>query len=126
LIFGHLCCDGFSSLWINRQSWSYVGGISDDKTKYRRRVQAIWVRETLLDLGPTFIKLGQLFSTRADLFPSEYVEELAKLQDKVPAFSYDQVQSIIDSRLWQVNSRAFCLLRISTPSSRQFRTGSSS
>jgi len=85
-----------SSLWINRQSWSYVGGISDDKTKYRRRVQAIWVRETLLDLGPTFIKLGQLFSTRADLFPSEYVEELAKLQDKVPAFSYDQVQSIVN------------------------------
>ncbi|MCU0567148.1 MAG: AarF/ABC1/UbiB kinase family protein, partial [Oculatellaceae cyanobacterium Prado106] len=39
--------------------------------------------------------LGQLFSTRSDLFPVEYVEELSKLQDKVPAFSYEQVESII-------------------------------
>jgi predicted unusual protein kinase regulating ubiquinone biosynthesis (AarF/ABC1/UbiB family) len=39
--------------------------------------------------------VGQLFSTRADLFPAEYVEELSKLQDRVPAFGYDQVEAII-------------------------------
>ncbi len=60
--------------------------MTDAKRAARRRAQAIWIRETFLDLGPTFIKLGQLFSTRADLFPSEYVEELSKLQDRVPAF----------------------------------------
>jgi predicted unusual protein kinase regulating ubiquinone biosynthesis (AarF/ABC1/UbiB family) len=78
--------------WSYSKSWSYRGGISDEKKAVRRRRLAIWIRETLLDLGPTFIKVGQLFSTRADLFPSEYVEELSKLQDKVPAFSYTLVE----------------------------------
>ena len=61
----------------------------------RRRRLAVWIRDTFLNLGPTFIKLGQLFSTRADLFPTEYVEELTKLQDRVPAFEYEQVKAII-------------------------------
>jgi predicted unusual protein kinase regulating ubiquinone biosynthesis (AarF/ABC1/UbiB family) len=81
--------------WGYNKSWTYKGGISDDKKAARRRSLAIWIRETLLELGPTFIKLGQLFSTRADLFPVEYVEELSKLQDKVPAFSYEQVEAIV-------------------------------
>lgn len=63
----------------------------------RRQRQAVWIRESLLSLGPTFIKVGQLFSTRADLFPVEYVAELSKLQDEVPAFSYEQVIAIIES-----------------------------
>lgn len=46
----------------------------------RRRGTASWLRESVLQLGPTFIKLGQLSSTRSDLFPKEFVEELAKLQ----------------------------------------------
>jgi predicted unusual protein kinase regulating ubiquinone biosynthesis (AarF/ABC1/UbiB family) len=50
----------------------------------------------MLQLGPTFIKLGQLFSTRSDLFPAEYVEELSKLQDRVPAFSYEQAEAIVE------------------------------
>jgi len=81
--------------WLLGKAWSYWGGMTDAKRAARRRAQAIWIRETFLDLGPTFIKLGQLFSTRADLFPSEYVEELSKLQDRVPAFSYDLVEKII-------------------------------
>jgi predicted unusual protein kinase regulating ubiquinone biosynthesis (AarF/ABC1/UbiB family) len=81
--------------WSYNKSWAYRGGKTEEKQAKRRRAIAIWIRETFLDLGPTFIKLGQLFSTRADLFPAEYVEELTKLQDKVPAFSYEQVESII-------------------------------
>ncbi|WP_338038237.1 ABC1 kinase family protein [Neosynechococcus sphagnicola] len=88
-----------TSLWLNGKTWSYWGGITDSKKAARRQTQAIWIRETLLDLGPTFIKVGQLFSTRADLFPTEYVEELSKLQDKVPAFSYEQVLRIIEQDL---------------------------
>ena len=83
------------SRWLHQKPWSYSGGMTLEKMGDRRRHQAIWIRETFLDLGPTFIKLGQLFSTRADLFPIEYVEELSKLQDRVPAFSYEQVQEIV-------------------------------
>ncbi|MBW4591869.1 MAG: AarF/ABC1/UbiB kinase family protein [Brasilonema angustatum HA4187-MV1] len=86
-------------LWLYNKSWSYPGGVSEAKQAARRKAQAIWIRNTLLDLGPTFIKVGQLFSTRADIFPGEYVEELAKLQDKVPAFSYEQVEAIIEQEL---------------------------
>jgi predicted unusual protein kinase regulating ubiquinone biosynthesis (AarF/ABC1/UbiB family) len=81
--------------WIDGKKWSYIGGYTEAKQVARRRKQAIWIRDTFLELGPTFIKLGQLFSTRADLFPAEYVEELSKLQDRVPAFGYDRVEEII-------------------------------
>lgn len=84
------------SQWLYNKPWSYPGGMTDAKRAQRRKSQAVWIRDTLLDLGPTFIKVGQLFSTRSDLFPSEYVEELSKLQDKVPAFSYEQAKVIIE------------------------------
>ncbi|MEB3339840.1 MAG: AarF/ABC1/UbiB kinase family protein [Okeania sp.] len=86
-------------LWVDKKDWSYRGGVTEEKKNLRRRKQAVWVRDTMLELGPTFIKLGQLFSTRADLFPSEYVEELSKLQDRVPAFNYEQVETIIEEDL---------------------------
>lgn len=85
--------------WAYGKAWTYSGGMTDEAKARRRRKMAIWIRETFLDLGPTFIKLGQLFSTRADLFPAEYVEELSKLQDKVPAFAYEQAEQIIQQDL---------------------------
>lgn len=84
------------SRWLDKKAWSYRGQVTEAKKAARRKKQAIWIRETLLELGPTFIKVGQFFSTRADLFPSEYVEELSKLQDKVPAFSFEKVEAIIE------------------------------
>lgn len=87
------------SLWLNNKPWSYRGGMTEEKKAARRRTQAAWIRETFLDLGPTFIKVGQLFSTRADLFPIEYVEELSKLQDRVPAFEREKVEAIIEQDL---------------------------
>ncbi|MBF2051052.1 MAG: AarF/ABC1/UbiB kinase family protein [Elainella sp. C42_A2020_010] len=82
--------------WAYNKAWTYPNGLTEESQAQRRRKLAVWIRETLLDLGPTFIKVGQMFSTRADLFPIEYVEELSKLQDKVPAFSYEQVERIIE------------------------------
>ena len=86
-------------LWRYNKDWSYSGGVTEAKQAARRKAQAIWIRTTFLDLGPTFIKVGQLFSTRADIFSAEYVEELSKLQDRVPAFSYEQVEGIIEQEL---------------------------
>jgi predicted unusual protein kinase regulating ubiquinone biosynthesis (AarF/ABC1/UbiB family) len=86
-------------LWRNEKKWTYANGYTEEKRAARRRLQAVWIRENLLELGPTFIKVGQLFSTRADLFPSEYVEELSKLQDRVPAFDISQVSAIIEQDL---------------------------
>jgi predicted unusual protein kinase regulating ubiquinone biosynthesis (AarF/ABC1/UbiB family) len=88
-----------AGLWLDSKPWSYRGGYTEAKRAARRKSQAIWIRDTFLDLGPTFIKVGQLFSTRADLFPSEYVEELSKLQDRVPAFDYEQVETIVKQDL---------------------------
>ena len=52
------------------------------------------LRMSLEELGPTFIKFGQVLSTRSDFIPPEYLFELAKLQDDVPPFSYEDVESI--------------------------------
>jgi ubiquinone biosynthesis protein len=57
------------------------------------------VRMAMEELGPTFIKLGQILSTRPDLIPLGYTKELSKLQDSVPAFSYDEVSRIIESEI---------------------------
>lgn len=94
-------------LWRNSRKWTYIGGYSEEKAAARRKAQAAWIRESLLELGPTFIKAGQLFSTRADLFAAEYVTELSKLQDRVPAFPYEQVSAIIEEELGRPVSQLF-------------------
>ncbi len=57
------------------------------------------VRMAVEELGPTFIKLGQILSTRPDLVPLEYSRELSKLQDHVPPFPYEEVRTIITEEL---------------------------
>ncbi|XP_051115363.1 protein ACTIVITY OF BC1 COMPLEX KINASE 7, chloroplastic-like [Andrographis paniculata] len=84
---------------LDNSKWTYIGGFTEDKQRKRRRKTAIWLRERILQLGPTFIKLGQLSSSRSDLFPKEFVEELAKLQDQVPAFSSSRAKSLIETEL---------------------------
>jgi ubiquinone biosynthesis protein len=55
------------------------------------------VRMAIEELGPTYIKLGQVLSTRPDLVPAQFVEEFAKLQDNVPPFGFSQVNRIIEA-----------------------------
>jgi ubiquinone biosynthesis protein len=57
------------------------------------------MRLALQELGPTFIKLGQLLSTRPDVIPKNYLEEFSKLQDQVPGFSFSQVRNQIREEL---------------------------
>jgi predicted unusual protein kinase regulating ubiquinone biosynthesis (AarF/ABC1/UbiB family) len=69
------------------------------RSSRHRHLRAEWLVGTLLELGPTFIKIGQALSTRGDLLPIEYVRALGRLQDQVPAFSADVAVSIIESEL---------------------------
>jgi predicted unusual protein kinase regulating ubiquinone biosynthesis (AarF/ABC1/UbiB family) len=58
-------------------------------------------------LGPTFVKLGQLLSSRADLLPEKYLKALARLQDKVKPFPYEDVEVIVERELKTRISKAF-------------------
>jgi len=58
-------------------------------------------------LGPTFIKLGQLLSTRADLLPGPHLEALTRLQDQIEPFPYDEVERIVSGELAVRMSKAF-------------------
>lgn len=68
--------------------WNWLGG--------KRAPRGQRIREALEELGPIFIKFGQMLSTRKDLLPEDVVEELTKLQDKVPPFSGKKAQQIIE------------------------------
>jgi len=63
----------------------FVLGRETDKTRHQEK-QALWLKNKLIELGPTFIKIGQSMGTRADLLPLPFVVELGELQDKVPPF----------------------------------------
>jgi ubiquinone biosynthesis protein len=58
-------------------------------------------------LGPTFIKLGQVLSTRADLLPGPYVDALSRLQDQIEPFPYEEVERIVSGELGVRMSKAF-------------------
>ncbi len=60
------------------------------------------VRRMLQDLGPTYVKLGQILSSRSDLLPEGWVEELSKLQDAVPPFSFEDVERIIQEEIGSI------------------------
>src|SRR5256714_1421793 len=63
--------------------------------------------DDLEKLGPTFIKLGQLLSTRGDLLPQPYLDALARLQDKIEPFPYEEVERIVSSELGGRLSKLF-------------------
>ena len=88
-------------LWWDGQSWTYRGGATRERRAERQQQRAQWLTRQLLELGSAFIKLGQLLSSRPDILPAGWVSELASLQDNVPAFSFDRVQTVLEEELGQ-------------------------
>ncbi|MGK7881884.1 MAG: ABC1 kinase family protein [Crocosphaera sp.] len=72
--------------------------LKNNSSKQRKK-RAKWLVKNLLQLGPTFIKIGQSLSTRADLIPLEYIQELSQLQDNVPPFSPEEAIAVIEAEL---------------------------
>ncbi|MDE1728158.1 MAG: AarF/ABC1/UbiB kinase family protein [Thaumarchaeota archaeon] len=81
----------------DRREWVKKQGKNVDLKRYQKNARK--ALKTFLSLGPVYIKLGQWLSSRADILPQPYLEELAKLQDEVPAESFDKVKPIIEKDL---------------------------
>lgn len=75
----------------------FVG--SDASKEANQEKQAVWLKDKLIELGPTFIKIGQAMGTRADLLPLPFVKELGTLVDSVPPFPNDIAFGIIERQL---------------------------
>jgi aarF domain-containing kinase len=75
-------------------------------TKDKKKV-AKWTKNKLLELGPTFIKMGQFVSTRTDIFEKEIIDELKTLQDKTPSFPAYMAKEIITSELGRPYQEVF-------------------
>lgn len=78
----------------DRKEWSRKEG-DVDQEKYRRNARR--ALGAFLSLGPVYIKLGQWLSSRADILPQPYMEELSKLQDDVPAAPFEKVRPAIEA-----------------------------
>ncbi len=85
----------------------FRGAEGSARKEARLEKQAVWLCQSLISLGPTFIKIGQALGTRADLLPLPYVKELATLQDQVPAFSTSDAFARIESELGRSLQEAF-------------------
>jgi ubiquinone biosynthesis protein len=62
----------------------------------KRKPRAVRIRKALEDLGPIYVKFGQILSTRQDLLPDDIAEELARLQDRVPPFPGTQARALVE------------------------------
>ncbi|QLC32873.1 AarF/ABC1/UbiB kinase family protein [Halarchaeum sp. CBA1220] len=85
----------------DRRRFLLVGGRRSVSSERRTR-RAQRLLSSLLTLGPTFIKLGQLLSTRPDVLPPEYVEELSELQDQVPPAEWEAAREVLEAEVGPV------------------------
>lgn len=86
----------------DRRKWVKHEGKNIDEWRFKKHANK--ALKVFIELGPSYIKLGQWLSSRADLLPLPYLEELAKLQDKVPPAEFSKVKPIIESELGKLEN----------------------
>jgi len=89
---------GFGELLARTELASLMPGRTPDEGRPRLSF-AERARTAFQELGPTFIKLGQILSTRADLLPADLVDELKKLQEEVPPISFEGMRCVLEETL---------------------------
>jgi predicted unusual protein kinase regulating ubiquinone biosynthesis (AarF/ABC1/UbiB family) len=85
----------------------FVNYVAKSKFKMNQKEFANWTKTQLIDLGPTFIKMGQFISTRSDIFDKPTIDELKTLQDNAPPFSADLAKAIISEELGRPYNEIF-------------------
>ena len=85
-------------LWLDNLRFTIFQTKSNKKSRIQIK-RAKWFTNQLINLGSAFIKIGQLLSARPDLIPNTWIQELSKLQDQVPNFSFKQVEETIREEL---------------------------
>src|SRR5436190_2338149 len=80
---------------------------AEERVTPKEEAKADELAADLEKLGPTFVKLGQLLSTRVELLPQSYLDALSRLQDEVEPFGFDEVEKIVTSELGVRMSKAF-------------------
>ena len=94
----------------DRVLWISNNGKDIDQKRFQKNAKRIL--NTCISLGPVYIKFGQWLSSRADILPQPYLEELSKLQDSVPPVPFDKVQPIIEESIGNIQEKFDDLDRI--------------
>ena len=96
---------------VFRNGWDYARGLlTGSKADEPRLPSPNVLRNILIELGPVYVKLGQLLSTRPDLLPARYVETLTDLQARVPPVPWTEVESLITEELSQPLESVFATI----------------
>src|SRR5438445_6828236 len=93
---------GFGELWDRAKIWDVLGRREDSQRPSRDEIRATTARrfrETLAELGPTFIKLGQIRPSRPDILPADFIAELSHLQDRAAPMPVQTVFELIEKGL---------------------------
>ncbi|HUP88463.1 MAG TPA: AarF/UbiB family protein [Longimicrobiales bacterium] len=86
------------AFWRDRRRWFFFGGARSVKPEVHQR-RARRLTDTIANLGPTFVKLAQVFSARADILPEPYLSEISRLQDQIPPDDSKDIVAVIEEDL---------------------------
>ena len=87
--------------WFTKRPLAAENGSAASPVTRRSFPSPLRIRRMLEELGPSFVKMGQLMSTRADIFPPDYIGELRRLQDRVPPVDFNAVRAVIETEYRQ-------------------------